>query len=78
MYAGTYTVAKNTLPKYGIEVTMVEACNVEAYKKAIRPNTKVKTKHKGKCCCFSSIANDDDLDIYSGNSSTRYLITQNF
>ncbi|XP_072024651.1 L-methionine gamma-lyase-like [Amphiura filiformis] len=41
VYAGTYTIAKNTLPKYGIEVTQVEACNVEAYRKAIKPNTKV-------------------------------------
>ena len=30
MYAGTYTIAKNVLPKYGIEVSLVEACNKSA------------------------------------------------
>ncbi|XP_033110024.1 L-methionine gamma-lyase-like [Anneissia japonica] len=40
-YSGTYRFAKDMLVKYGIEVSFVEACNIEAYREAIKPNTKM-------------------------------------
>ena len=42
-YSGTYAMMKSMLPNYGIEVTFVKACDIEEYKKAIKPNTKVCT-----------------------------------
>ncbi|XP_071958490.1 L-methionine gamma-lyase-like isoform X2 [Antedon mediterranea] len=41
LYSGTYRFAKDMLHKYGIEISIVEAGNIEAYRKEIRPNTKV-------------------------------------
>ncbi|XP_038068880.1 L-methionine gamma-lyase-like isoform X1 [Patiria miniata] len=40
-YSGTYAMMKSVLPNYGIEVTFVKACDIEEYKKAIKPNTKI-------------------------------------
>ncbi|XP_022082396.1 uncharacterized protein LOC110974817 [Acanthaster planci] len=40
-YSGTYVLMKTMLPNYGVEVTFIEACNIEEYKKAIKPNTKI-------------------------------------
>ncbi|XP_072024652.1 L-methionine gamma-lyase-like [Amphiura filiformis] len=41
VYAGSYNFIKDFLPNYGVEITFVEACNMEAYRKAIKINTKV-------------------------------------
>ena len=40
LYGGTYNAFTHTLPRLGIEVTLVEPGNVENYRRAIRPNTK--------------------------------------
>ncbi len=40
-YIGTTKLLKEVLPQYGIEVTMVDQTDVEAFQEAIRPNTKL-------------------------------------
>ena len=40
-YGGTYAFFKNYLPKFNIDVTFVNITDLEAVKKAIRPNTKI-------------------------------------
>ena len=40
LYGGTYNLFHYTLPKLGIEVTFVDGENPEAFREAIRPNTK--------------------------------------
>jgi O-acetylhomoserine (thiol)-lyase len=40
LYGGTYNAFVHTLPRFGIEVTLVDAADPEAFGKAIRPNTK--------------------------------------
>jgi O-acetylhomoserine (thiol)-lyase len=40
LYGGTYNAFTHTLPKLGIEVTLVDPSNVENFRQAIRPNTK--------------------------------------
>lgn len=40
LYGGTFTLFHNTLPKMGIEVTFVDAGDLDAYRAAIKPNTK--------------------------------------
>jgi len=41
IYGGTYALFRNHLPRRGITVTFVDADNLEAVEKAIRPETKV-------------------------------------
>lgn len=40
-YGGTYAFLKNYLPKFNIDVTFVNACDLEAVEAAIKPNTKL-------------------------------------
>jgi len=40
-YGGTYAFLKNYLPKFNIDVTFVIPTDLDAIKKAIRPNTKI-------------------------------------
>jgi O-acetylhomoserine (thiol)-lyase len=40
LYGGTYNLFHYTLPKIGIEVTFVDAQDPDAFRKAVRPNTK--------------------------------------
>jgi len=40
LYGGTYNLFHNTLPNLGIEVTFVDAADPEAFRRAIKPNTK--------------------------------------
>jgi len=40
-YGGTYAFLKNYLPKFNIDVTFVDITDLEAVRKAIRPNTKL-------------------------------------
>jgi len=40
-YGGTYAFLKNYLPKFNIDVTFVIPTDLEAIKKAVRPNTKI-------------------------------------
>ncbi|MEZ5278585.1 MAG: O-acetylhomoserine aminocarboxypropyltransferase/cysteine synthase [Opitutaceae bacterium] len=41
LYGGTYNLFHYTLPKLGIEVSFVDAEDPEAFRRAIRPNTKL-------------------------------------
>ncbi len=41
LYGGTYNQFHYTLPKLGIEVTLVDPTNPKNFEKAIRPNTKI-------------------------------------
>ncbi|HNY62740.1 MAG TPA: aminotransferase class I/II-fold pyridoxal phosphate-dependent enzyme [Bacteroidales bacterium] len=40
-YGGTFAFLKNYLPKFNIDVTFVDATDLDAVKKAMRPNTKM-------------------------------------
>ncbi len=40
LYGGTYNAFSHTLPRFGIEVTLVDFNDLDAVRKAIRPNTK--------------------------------------
>lgn len=41
IYGGTFAFMQNWLPKYNIEVTFLNTCDLNAVKAAIRPNTKM-------------------------------------
>ncbi len=41
LYGGTYNMLNNTLPRFGITTTFVDPDNVDNFKNAIKPNTKV-------------------------------------
>jgi O-acetylhomoserine (thiol)-lyase len=41
LYGGTYNQFNYTFPRLGIEVTFVDPCEPESYRRAIRPNTKI-------------------------------------
>jgi len=41
LYGGTYNQFNYTFPRLGIEVTFVDSCDPEAFRRAIRPNTKI-------------------------------------
>ncbi|MBB2985472.1 O-acetylhomoserine (thiol)-lyase [Terracoccus luteus] len=42
LYGGTYNLLKNTLPRYGIEVTFVaDPTSIDSWREAVRPNTKL-------------------------------------
>src|SRR5690554_6749580 len=41
VYGGTYNLFHHTLPKLGIEVSFVDADDPDAFRKALRPNTKL-------------------------------------
>jgi O-acetylhomoserine (thiol)-lyase len=41
LYGGTYNLFHYTLPKMGIEVTFVESDDIDAWRAAVRPNTKL-------------------------------------
>lgn len=40
LYGGTYNLFHHTLPRLGIEVSFVDAADPQAFKRALRPNTK--------------------------------------
>jgi O-acetylhomoserine (thiol)-lyase len=41
LYGGTYNMLNNTLPRFGITTTFVAPDNVDNFKNAVKPNTKV-------------------------------------
>ena len=41
LYGGTYNMLNNTLPRFGITTTFIDPDNVDNFKNAIKPNTKV-------------------------------------
>src|SRR5690606_4192720 len=40
LYGGTYNLFQHTLPRFGIEVTFVDGEDPDAFRRAVRPNTK--------------------------------------
>jgi len=40
LYGGTYNAFTHTLPRFGVEVTIVDQSDIENFRRAIRPNTK--------------------------------------
>jgi O-acetylhomoserine (thiol)-lyase len=40
LYGGTYNAFTHTLPRFGVEVTLVDPSDLENFRRAIRPNTK--------------------------------------
>ncbi len=40
LYGGTWSAFAHTLPKFGIDVTLVDPAKVENFQRAVRPNTK--------------------------------------
>ncbi len=41
LYSGTYHLLTEDLPRYGIETTLAEATNLQAFASALRPNTRL-------------------------------------
>jgi O-acetylhomoserine (thiol)-lyase len=41
LYGGSHNLLQYTLPRFGIETTFVNPCDVDAFRKAIRPNTRL-------------------------------------
>jgi len=41
LYGGTYNMLNNTLPRFGITTTFVDPDNIDNFKNALKPNTKV-------------------------------------
>ncbi len=41
LYGGSHNLLQYTLPRFGIETTFVDPCDVDAFRKAIRPNTRL-------------------------------------
>ncbi len=41
LYGGTYNMLNNTLPRFGITTTFVDPDNIDNFKNAVKPNTKV-------------------------------------
>lgn len=41
VYGGTFAFLNNYIKKFNVDVTFVDACNLEQVKQAVRPNTKV-------------------------------------
>jgi cystathionine gamma-lyase len=41
LYGGTHRLFSDVLPRYGIQTTYVDMCDIEATRAAIRPNTKL-------------------------------------
>jgi len=61
LYGGTYNAFVHTLPRFGIEVTLVDADDPAAFAAAIRPNTKAvfaetssTTRCRRRTCCARS------------------------
>ena len=57
LYGGTYNLFRHTIKKLGIEVTFVDAGDPEAFRRALRPNTKAFLQQNFRCgrsrarCC---------------------------
>ncbi len=84
LYGGTYNLFHYTLPKFGVEVTFVDDANdPEAWKKAIKPNTKAFfgesiANPKNEIldiAAIAKVAHDNGLPLIVDNTvATPYLI----
>jgi O-acetylhomoserine (thiol)-lyase len=83
LYGGTYNLFHYTLPRLGIETTFVDTGDLEAYRAAIRPNTKAiygESVGNPRLDIFpfeavAKIAHDNSLPLIIDNTtSTPYLL----
>jgi len=83
LYGGTYNAFVHTLPRFGIEVTLVDASDPQAVAAAIRPNTKAvfaETIGNPKVdvldvAAFAKVAHDAEVPLIVDNTlATPYLL----
>ncbi len=83
VYGGTFAFMKNWLPRFNIEVTFVDPTDTEAFKKAIKPNTKmlyVETMSNpllqiADIPALSEIAKENNLKLMVDNTFTPMIFT---
>ncbi len=83
LYGGTYNAFVHTLPRFGIEVTLVDGSDPAAFEKAIKPNTKAmfgETLGNPKLDVFdvaaiARVAHSADVPLIVDNTlATPYLL----
>ena len=83
LYGGTYNAFVHTLPRFGVEVTLVDPADPAAFGKAIRPNTKAvfaETLGNPKLdvldvAAVAKVAHDAGLPLIADNTlATPYLL----
>jgi len=62
LYGGTYNAFVHTLPRFGIEVTLVDGSDPAAFEKAIKPNTKA---------LFGETLGNPKLDVFDVEAIAR-------
>jgi O-acetylhomoserine (thiol)-lyase len=62
LYGGTYNAFVHTLPRFGIEVTLVDGSDPAAFEKAIKPNTKA---------IFGETLGNPKLDVFDVEAIAR-------
>ena len=62
LYGGTYNAFVHTLPRFGIEVTLVDGADPAAFEKAIKPNTKA---------IFGETLGNPKLDVFDIEAIAR-------
>jgi O-acetylhomoserine (thiol)-lyase len=62
LYGGTYNAFVHTLPRFGIEVTLVDGSDPAAFEKAIKPNTKA---------VFAETLGNPKLDVFDVEAIAR-------
>src|SRR6202790_1102113 len=62
LYGGTYNAFVHTLPRFGIEVTLVDGSDPAAFEKAIKPNTKA---------VFAETLGNPKLDVFDIEAIAR-------
>ncbi|MDQ6925489.1 MAG: O-acetylhomoserine aminocarboxypropyltransferase/cysteine synthase [Candidatus Eremiobacteraeota bacterium] len=62
LYGGTYNAFVHTLPRFGIEVTLVDGSDPAAFEKAIKPNTKA---------IFGETLGNPKLDVFDIEAIAR-------
>ncbi|MDQ6942156.1 MAG: O-acetylhomoserine aminocarboxypropyltransferase/cysteine synthase [Candidatus Eremiobacteraeota bacterium] len=62
LYGGTYNAFVHTLPRFGIEVTLVDGSDPAAFEKAIKPNTKA---------VFGETLGNPKLDVFDVEAIAR-------
>ncbi len=81
-YGGTFAFLKNYLPKFNIEVSFVDITDLEAVKKAIKPNTKIIYTESvtnpmlqvSNIPALADIANANDCKLMVDNTFTPMIL----
>ncbi len=82
-YGGTYAFLKNYLPKFNIEVSFVNICDLESVRSEIRPNTKLIYTETmtnpllqiSDLPSLSAICKENDLKLVVDNTFTPMIVT---